>query len=79
MEIKLFTLFENIKIVELPLMTKTSFDRIDLITLIVISELICNTFVMENVFGHVAFSNEKHLVWFQTYTKKIFTQLFRVF
>jgi len=57
-------------------MAKTGFERIDLITLIVICELICNTFVMKNVFGHVAFSN---VIRFQTHTQEIFVQFFRVF
>jgi len=57
-------------------MAKTGFERIDLITLIVICELICNTFVKKNVFGHVAFSN---VIRFQTHTQEIFTQFFRVF
>ena len=57
-------------------MTKTGFEFIDLITLIAISELICNTFVMKNVFGHVAFSN---VIRFQTHAEEKFTQLFRLF
>lgn len=79
MESKLFTLLKILKLwiqKELPLMTKILFEYIDLITLIVISELICSTFVMKNVFGHVAFSN---VIRFQTHTQEKFTQLFRLF
>jgi hypothetical protein len=61
---------------ELPLMTKTGFEYIDLITLIVVSELICNTFVMKNIFGRVAVSN---VIRFQTHTQEKFTQLLRLF
>jgi len=57
-------------------MTKTGFEYIDLVILIVIIELICNTFFMKNVFGHVAFSN---VIRFQTHTQEKSTQLFRLF
>jgi hypothetical protein len=49
-------------------MTKIGFEYIALlVTLVVISELICNTFFMKNVFGHVAFSN---VIRFQTHIQK---------